>query len=101
MVKSTGTLPLTWDEDDANETTWDEGPETCWAGEDIHSGEVAAVVRLASNRRLGWTPAGVRGINLVIWFEGETYPAPDGTWDEWSNRPQQDYAFEPLNESVP
>lgn len=100
VVKSTGSLPLTWDEDEANGTEWDEAPEVCWAGEDVHTGEIAAVKRAVQVGRLSWTPAGRRPIYLVLWFEGETYPEPDGTWDEWENRPPQDYAFEPLHPAI-
>lgn len=100
VVKSTGTLPLTWDEDEAAGTEWDEDADKCWAGEGIHTGEIQAVKTIARVGRLSWTPAGRRPIYLVIWFEGEAYPEPTGDWDEWGNRPAQDYAFEPLQESV-
>jgi hypothetical protein len=100
VVKSAGTLPLTWDEDEAAGTLWDEGDDVCWAGEGIHPGELQAVKRLCQVGRLSWVPAGRRPIYLVIWFDGETYPAPDGTWDEWGNRPVDMHAFEPLHPSI-
>ena len=46
VVKSTGSLPTSWD-DTAN-LTWDDDapPDECWAGEDIHPGELEAVISL-------------------------------------------------------
>lgn len=69
------------------------------AGDGIHPGEVDAVRRVTSNARLGWTPAGRRAIYLVIYFDGDPYPAPDGTWDEWPNRDPA-YRYIPLHSSV-
>jgi hypothetical protein len=72
-------------------------PEAVLAGSGIHSGELAAVRdQLASNRRLGWTPAGVRGVNLILYFAGDDFPEPTGDWDEWVNR-DTDYRYVPLN----
>jgi hypothetical protein len=99
VVKSTGSLWPSWD-DGAWGDTWDSPDGSCWAGSGIHSGEIAAVVRLTKVGRLSWVPAGRRPVYLVIWFEGETYPAPDGTWDEWGNRPADTHAFEPLHPSI-
>jgi hypothetical protein len=66
------------------------------AGSGIASGEIAAVRdQLASNRSLGWTPAGVRGVNLVLYF-GASFPAPTGNWDAWANRDPA-FRYEPLN----
>jgi hypothetical protein len=71
-------------------------PTAVLAGSGIHSGEIATVRdQLASNRRLGWTPAGVRGVNLVLYF-GATFPEPTGDWGAWVNR-DTDYRYEPLN----
>jgi hypothetical protein len=100
VVKSTGSLPTTWDESEASGETWDGPADECWAGEGIQPGEINAVRELARAKRLGWTPLGRMPIYLVIWFDGESYPAPTGDWDEWANRPVADYAFEPLHESV-
>lgn len=69
------------------------------AGSGIHPGEVSAVRRVASNARLGWTPAGRRAIYLVIYFPADPYPVPDGTWDVWANRDPA-YRYVPLNASV-
>jgi hypothetical protein len=65
------------------------------AGSGIAAGELSAVVTIASNRSLGWTPAGVQGVNLVLYFDS-TFPEPTGDWGEWANR---DIAFRyvPLN----
>ncbi len=76
----------------------DEG--VCLAGSGIHAGQLAAIERLVQVGRLSWTPAGRRPIYLVVWFEGDTYPEPTGDWDEWENRPVDQYAFEPLHASV-
>lgn len=65
------------------------------AGSGIAAGELAAVREIASNRRLGWTCAGVRGVNLVIYF-GATFPAPTGNWDTWINRDTA-FRYAPLN----
>lgn len=61
-------------------------PDAALAGSGITSGELAAVVTLASNRRLGWTPAGVRGVNLVLYFAGQAFPTPTANWDSTVNR---------------
>lgn len=100
VVKSSGQLPETWDEGEARGCLWDEPADECYAGRGIHPGEIAAVRTLVSNGRLGWTPAGRRAIYLVIYFDGESYPAPTGDWDTWGGRPPQDYAFEPLHRTV-
>lgn len=99
VVKSTGALWPSFD-DGAWGDTVDGAEGTCLAGEGVHAGEVAAVDRLVRVGRLSWTPAGRRPIYLVLWFDGDAYPEPDGTWDEWDNRPSQTYAFEPLHESI-
>lgn len=100
VVKSTSRPPSTFAEDEAAEAVFDEDEDGCFAGEDIHPGEIAAVRQLCKVGRLSWVPAGRRPIYLVIWFEGETYPAPDGTWDSWGNRPADMHAFEPLHPSI-
>lgn len=100
VVKVTGSTPhKTWDESEAAGETWDGGEATgmCWAGLSIHAGQLAAVERLVRVGRLSWTPAGRRPVYLVVHFEGDVYPVPDGTWNEWGNRPQLTYAFEPLH----
>jgi hypothetical protein len=66
------------------------------AGSGIASGELAAVREITSNRRLGWTPAGVRGVNLVIYFGASAFPEPSGDWDEWANRDAA-FRYESLN----
>lgn len=91
------TFPGTWDEEDEDE--WDT-PEESWASDELHPGQLAAVARLCRVGRLSWTPAGRRPIYCVIWFDGETYPAPDGTWDEWTNRPADMHAYFPLHVSI-
>lgn len=65
------------------------------AGSGIHAGELDAVRTITSNRRLGWTPAGVRGVNLVLYFDA-TFPEPTGDWDEWANR-DTSFRYVPLN----
>lgn len=70
--------------------------EAVLAGSGISSGELAAVVGLASNRRLGWTPAGVRAIYLTLYFAGQSFPTPDGSWDSWASR-STDYRYVPLS----
>lgn len=118
---SGGTLPAAWDWDAVASSQWgrywlvckstgspwpsftDPGWLASWgdvtatlAGAGIHAGEVAAVRdQLASNRRLGWTPAGVRGVNLVLYF-GASFPEPTGDWDLWVNR-DADFRYVPLN----
>lgn len=99
IVKSTGAYWPTFDDGAWGETI-DADEDVSLAGSGIHSGEVGAVKRLARVGRLSWTPAGRRPIYLVIWFDGDAYPAPDGTWDEWENRPPDTYAFEPLHDSI-
>ncbi len=95
VVKSSAALE-TWDDATSTET-WDDAHTTeSWASSEIDSGEIAAVRTLASNGRLGWTPAGRRPVCLVIYFAGQAYPVPDGTWDSWETRDPQ-YAYEPLN----
>jgi hypothetical protein len=71
-------------------------PEAVLAGSGISYGEIAAVVALASNRRLGWTPAGVRGIYLTLYFAGQAFPTPAGNWDSWANR-SANYRYVPLS----
>ncbi len=74
-------------------------PGVVVGGSGIHPGEVSAVRKLASNGRLGWTPAGRRAIYLTIYFDGDPYPVPDGTWDSWANR-DLTYRYVPLNPAV-
>lgn len=103
VLKIDGATHLpTWAEAEAAGTTWEDAKAEprCWAGLGIHPGQLAAVKRLVQVGRLSWTPAGRRPVYLVIWFEGESYPAPDGTWDDWSDRPPFMYAFEPLHASI-
>jgi hypothetical protein len=91
------TLPLTWDEDEAAGTLWDEGSDKCWAGEEIHPGQLEAVITIARPGRRSWSPAGCLPTYAIVYFDGESYPEPDGTWDDWSGRPSDSYAFFPLN----
>ncbi len=94
MCKSTG-APWPSFTDPGWLAAWGD-PAAVLAGSGIHSGEIAAVRdHLASNRRLGWTPAGVRGVNRVLYF-GATFPDPTGDWDAWANR-DTDYRYVPLN----
>lgn len=74
-------------------------PNAVLAGGDITFGELDAVVKLASNRRLGWTPAGVQAQVLVLYFGDDPFPQPDGEWDEWANRDTR-YRYVSLSESV-
>lgn len=92
----------TWDAVEALGTTWDEAEAEprCWAGLGIHPGQLAAVKRLARVGRLSWTPAGRRPNTCVVWFEGESYPAPDGTWDDWKERPPFTHAFFSLHAEI-
>jgi hypothetical protein len=99
IVKSAGTLPTTWDEGEAAGELWDGPPDECLAGEGIHVGELEAVRRIVRVGGQSWTPSGRRPVYLVLWFDGETFPAPTGDWDEWGNRPQQNHAFVPLHDS--
>jgi hypothetical protein len=62
-------------------------------------GELEAVRRIVRVGGQSWTPSGRRPVYLVLWFDGETFPAPTGDWDEWGNRPQQYHAFVPLHDS--
>jgi hypothetical protein len=94
---ASATLPLTWDQDEDAGTLWDEEPDKCWAGEGVHSGQLAAVRTIAQPGRRSWSPAGCLPTYAVMYFDGEDYPEPDGTWDEWGGRPPQNYAFFPLN----
>lgn len=98
VVKSSA-LPEVWADSTSTET-WDDASTTeSWASSSIDSGEIAAVRTLVSNGRLGWTPAGRRPVYLVIYFSGQAYPIPDGTWDSWETRDPQ-YAYEPLHSTV-
>jgi hypothetical protein len=74
-------------------------PGVVVGGSGIHPGEVSAVRKLTSNGRLGWTPAGRRAIYLTIYFDGDPFPVPDGTWDSWANR-DLTYRYVPLHASV-
>jgi hypothetical protein len=98
IVKSTGSPWPTFD-DGAWGDVIDAPEDVCLAGEGIHPGEIAAVRQLTQVGRLSWTPAGRRPIYLVIWFDGQTFPAPTGDWDSWENR-DDSYTYEPLHSSV-
>lgn len=98
IVKSTGSPWPTFD-DGAWGDVIDAPEDVCLAGEGIHPGEIAAVRQLTQVGRLSWTPAGRRPIYLVVWFDGQTFPAPTGDWDSWENR-DDSYAYEPLHSSV-
>lgn len=74
-------------------------PNAVLAGSGIEFGELSAAVTLASNRRLGWTPAGVSGVYLVLYFAGQSFPEPEGDWDSWANR-STSYRYVPLNAGV-
>lgn len=102
-LKVPGTSQRTWAEAEAAGTTWAEAEAAgySWASYQIHAGLLAAIKRLCTPGRRSWTPAGRRAVYCVVWFEGETYPAPDGTWDDWANRPQSQHAFFPLNAAIP
>ncbi len=99
VVKATGGYWPSFD-DGAWGDTVDGDPDVSLAGDSIHPGSISAIKRIAKVGRLSWTPAGRRPIYLVIYFDGDDYPEPDGTWDEWENRPPDTYAFEPLHESI-
>jgi hypothetical protein len=98
VLKVTGAPWPTWG-DGAWGDTWDAPPDASWAGSGVHPGSVDAVRKLVRQGPLSWTPAGRRPIYLVIYFDGDPYPAPDGTWDSWENRDPA-YRYEPLHESV-
>lgn len=99
IVVQSGELPEVWDDAHGSDT-WDDADTTeSWASRGIDSGEIAAVKTLVSNGRLGWTPAGRRPVYMVIYFQGQAYPVPDGTWDSWETRDPQ-YAYEPLHSTV-
>jgi hypothetical protein len=103
VIEPTAAAPLpTWDAVETASTTWDaaEDAATCWAGTNIHPGQLAAIKRLCQVGRLSWIPAGRRPITCVVIRTGEAYPAPDGTWDDWSSRPSATYAFFPLHPSI-
>lgn len=92
----------TWDSATAAGTTWDAAEETgtAWAGLGFHYGQIKAVRRLAQVGRLSWTPAGRRPNTLTIYFDGESYPVPEGDWDDWANRPPFTHAFASLHDLV-
>ncbi len=72
------------------------------AGETISGmpiAEFAAVRTIASNGRLGWTPAGRKANTLVVYLPGQAYPVPAGDWDRWPNRDPQ-YLYEPLSSGI-
>ncbi|HEY3499760.1 MAG TPA: hypothetical protein VGK73_33945 [Polyangiaceae bacterium] len=77
-----------------------EDPNAVLAGSGIAYGELDAVLRIASNSRLGWTPAGIRPQVLTLYFDGQDFPEPTGDWDTWANRDPQ-YRYVSLNENVP
>lgn len=98
VVKSTGAPWPTFDAG-AWGPTVDADSSVSLAGSGVHPGEIAAVRTLTAPGSLSWTPAGRRAIYLVIYFAGQVFPAPDGTWGEWANRDDQ-YAYEPLTSAV-
>ena len=103
VLKIDGTTRnTTWDESEAAGETWDESEAAgeAWDVLGIHYGQLQAVKRLAQVGRLSWTPAGRRPNTLVIWFDGETYPVPEGDWQSWLNRPTDLHAFASLHASV-
>jgi hypothetical protein len=61
-------------------------PAAVLAGSGITFGELSAVAGLASNRTLGWTPAGVQAQVLVLYFGADPFPVPTSNWDLWANR---------------
>lgn len=61
-------------------------PNAVLAGGGVTFGELDAVVKLASNRSLGWSPAGVVPNTLVLYFGTSPFPEPGGNWDTWANR---------------
>lgn len=96
------TRNTTWNESEAAGETWDESEAAgeAWDVLGVHYGQLQAVRRLAQVGRLSWTPAGRRPNTLVIWFDGETYPEPEGDWDDWNNRPTDVHAFASLHNLV-
>jgi hypothetical protein len=74
-------------------------PDIALAGSGIHPGQLEAVRRLVRVGRLSWTPAGRRPVYLTLYFDGDPYPTPDGTWDSWANRDPV-YRYTPLHESI-
>lgn len=69
------------------------------AGAGVSAGEIDALRKITSNRRLGWTPAGIKAQVLTFYFGSDLFPAPDGTWDDWANRDTR-YRYEPLSGGV-
>lgn len=103
VVKPTGARRnTTWAESEAASETWaaSEASGESWASPDIHTGQLQAIRTLCKVGRLSWTPAGRRPVYCVVWFDGDAYPAPDGTWNDWSARPPFTHAFFPLHASI-
>lgn len=97
VIRPTGAAPWPSFDDGAWGDITDAPEYVCLAGSGIHTGQVAAIKHLVNVGRLSWTPAGRRPVYLVVWFEGQAYPAPTGDWDSWGARPVDTYAFEPLH----
>lgn len=123
IAGSGATLPADWDWDALPDSQWgrywlvcksigapwpsftDAGWLAAWgdrdavlAGSGILFGEMAAVREITRSRRLGWTPAGVMGTTLVLYF-GATFPEPTGDWDDWANR-DTDFRYDSLHENI-
>lgn len=98
VAKSTGSPWPSFD-DGAWGPHVDADADQCLAGDGIHPGEIAAVRRIVAPGSSSWTPGGRRAIYLVIYFDGDAFPIPDGTWGSWENR-DLEYAYEPLHPSV-
>jgi hypothetical protein len=74
-------------------------PDACVGVTRIHPGEIDAVRRLTRPFGRSWSPAGRRAVYLTIRFDGDPFPTPDGTWDDWENRDTA-YRYVPLHSSV-
>jgi hypothetical protein len=76
-----------------------ENPDVCFDMKGVHPGQIAAVRTLCKVGRLSWVPAGRRAIYLVTDVNGEGFPEPDGTWNDWENRDSL-YSYTPLHASI-
>jgi hypothetical protein len=74
-------------------------PTAALAGSGVEFGELDAVRKLASDRSLGWTPAGVEPNTLVMYFGSDPFPEPGGNWTAWANRDSR-YRYVSLHPTV-
>lgn len=95
VLETTATPPGVWG-DAGDEEFWGDGADETWASPDIKPGEIEAVRTLVAPQSLSWVPAGRRPVVLTIWYAGQSFPAPTGDWDEWTNRDDA-YAYVSLN----